>query len=307
MADIVNVGGGENWDASFSGGGPAESASQMVKAITQDAPASAVANGVVLGLDLLGALKSPFETLAASVVGWLLEHVSFLDSFLDLTTGDPGAINDAVNALNKAAVDLDELAKEHAGSLSEVPTYVAGGSGSFNAFADRVLPRAEDIETRAIACVGLANAMAIDGAVVAALRGVIRDSLAQLVIKIIQWGSAAIAAAPYTGGASMGTLLADVSIESAHTARELCTELADVGVDLAEMAGKVGTLVDRLDNLAVKNVISAGGMGIDSAAASPELTADQAIADRRAADQPAPKPPATPGPPWMVRGTLDDR
>src|ERR1044072_49887 len=104
----------------------------------------------------------------------------------------------------------------------------------------------------------------------------------------------------------MGTRLADVSIESAHTARELCTELADVGVDLAEMAGKVGTLVDRLDNLAVKNVISAGGMGIDSAAASPELTADQAIADRRAADQPAPKPPATPGPPWQVRGTLDD-
>jgi hypothetical protein len=306
MSDIVNVGGGENWDASFAGGGPAESASQLVKAIMQDAPASAVANGVVLGLDLLGALESPLETLATSVIGWLLEHISYLDSFLDLTTGDPGAIDDAVKALNKAAVDLDELAKDHVGSMSEVPTYAEGGSGSFNAFVDRVLPRAEDIETRAIACVGLANAMAIDGAVVAALRGIIRDSLALLVIKTIKWGSAAIAAAPYTGGASMGALLTDVSIESARTARELCTKLADVGIELAETAGKVGKLVDRLDNLAVKNIISAGGMGAASAAARPELTADQAIADRRAADHPASKPAATPGPPWKVQGTLED-
>ena len=136
---------------------------------------------------------------------------------------------------------------------------------------------------------------------VAALRGIIRDSLALLVIKIIKWGSAAIAAAPYTGGASMGALLTDVSIESAQTARELCTKLADVGIDLADMAGKVGTLVEHLNTLAV------GGMGAASAAARPELTADQAIADRRAANQPAPKPSSTaPGQPWKVQGTLDD-
>lgn len=298
MVDLVNVGGGENWDASFTGGGPAESTSQIVKAIQSDDAFSAVANGVVLGLDLLDVLESPIKTLATSVIGWLLEHISFLDSFLDYTTGDPGAIESAVNALNTAATELDKLAAAHIEALTQVPTYVEGGSESATAFVERVMPRAEDIKAQSIACVGLASGMTVDGVLVSTCRGVIRDELANLVLKAITRATAAAAAAPYTGGGSVVAAVYDTVVEGAQTAAELGTVLAKVGVKMSAMSGKLGELVDALDKSVARNVLTSSAKGADMSEARPDLTETDRATSRRG--------PATPNRPWRVAGTLDD-
>ena len=306
MVELVNVGNGENWDASFTGGGPAESASQLVKAIQSDDAFSAVANGFVLGLDLLGALESPIETLATSVIGWLLEHISFLDRFLDYTTGDPIAIENAVNALNTAATELDKLAAAHINALSQVPTYVDGGSGSFNAFFERVMPRAEDIKTQSLACAGLSSGMAIDGILVSTCRGIIRDSLANLVLKAITRGTAALAAAPYTGGGSVVAAIYDTALEAAQTAAELGEVLSKVGVKLSAMSGKLELLVDALDTPLARNFLTSSAKGADMSEARPELTeADRAKARHEPTEQPG-QAHHTPNGPWRAQGTLDD-
>jgi hypothetical protein len=302
VVDLVNVGGGENWDASFAGGGPAESASQLVKAIEGHDAFSMAANGVALGFDLLGVIESPIRTLATSVIGWLLEHISFLDSFLDYTTGDPIAIEAAVKALNAAATDLDELAAEHINALSQVPTYAEGGSGSFNAFFERVMPRAEDIKAQSLACAGLSSGMTVDGIMVSTCRGVIRDALANVVLRAIVKGTAALAAAPYTGGGSMATAIYDIALDAARTAKELGDVLSRVGVDLADMSGKLERLVDVLGTSVAKNYLTSSAKGADMSEARPELTAaDEAKARRQQAEE-----SATPAFPWRVQGTLDD-
>ena len=257
-----------------------------------------MANGVVLGLDLLDVLESPIKTLATSVIGWLLEHISFLDSFLDYTTGDPGAIESAVNALNTAATELDKLAAAHIEALTQVPTYVEGGSESATAFVERVMPRAEDIKAQSIACVGLASGMTVDGVLVSTCRGVIRDELANLVLKAITRATAAAAAAPYTGGGSVVAAVYDTVVEGAQTAAELGTVLAKVGVKMSAMSGKLGELVDALDKSVARNVLTSSAKGADMSEARPDLTETDRATSRRE--------PATPNRPWRVAGTLDD-
>src|SRR5262249_15847468 len=150
-------GDGDNWDVSFAGGGPLDSVSQVVKSIQSEDGFSIAVNVTVAVGDLLGVLESPLEAVAGSVIGWLIEHVKFLHAFLDITAGAPVAVEAAVGTLQRAAKELDKLAGEHIDALSQVPTYSEGGSGSFNAFLDAVMPRAEDIKARSVACTGQAN------------------------------------------------------------------------------------------------------------------------------------------------------
>jgi len=300
--DMVNVGGGENWDSSFTGGGPVESVSQVVTSIMNQDGISIGANGVVLGMDLLGALESPFRTIAGSVVGWLIEHVEFLDDFLDVTAGDPAAVEAAVDALNDAAGKLDRLAADHVNALSEVPTYVEGGSGSFNAFFGTVMPRAEDIKARSVACVGQAGCVNLAGSAVAAIRGTIRDALAELVLVMFERGAQALATAPYTGGASIGLAIQDVVLRAVHTASDLSKELGRLAQKLLKVSRDLNSLQTVLES-AAKNTISSFAKGADTSAKAPEFTEyDRAAASRPPQEQPAPQP----GFPWRVQGTLDD-
>jgi hypothetical protein len=296
---MVNVGGGENWDTSYAGGGPVESVSQVVKSIMNQDGISIGANSVVLGMDLLGALESPFRTIAGSVVGWLIEHVKFMDDFLDVTAGDPAAVEAAVGALNDAAGKLDRLAADHVNALSEVPTYVEGGSGSFNAFFGTVMPRAEDIKARSLACVGQAGCVTLAGSMVSATRSTIRDALTELVLVMFERGAQALAMASYTGGASIGLAIQDVVLRAVHTASELSEELGKLAKKLLDVSWKLNSLQTVLEG-AAKNTLNSFAKGADTMAKAPEFTEyDKAAASRR---QPEPQP----GFPWRVQGTLDD-
>jgi hypothetical protein len=298
--NLVNVG-GDDWDASYAGGGPADSVAQIVRSIEQDDAFSLVANGVTLGLDMLGVLESPIKALAGSVVSWLMEHIGFLDWFLDVTAGDPQVVEDAVETWRQAARDLDQLAADHADSLSDVPTYVAGGSGSFNAFFETVLPRAEDIKARGLACAGQASALTVDAAIVSTLRGTIRDLIAEFVLWLIKTMAKYFALAPYTGGASLAWAAYESYLEASKVAHELIERLAQVSRRLAVVSRELDGIRQALEILA-KNVLTSGAKGAYLSTQDPELSkADQAVARR---DPPPAPPPSTPR--WRVQGTLDD-
>lgn len=299
MTSMVNVGGGDNWDVSFAGGGPLDSVSQVVKSIQSEDGFSTAVNSAVAVADLLGALESPLNTVAGSVIGWLIEHVKFLDGFLDLTAGDPVAVEAAVGTLQNAAKELDKLAGEHIDSLSQVPTYAEGDSGSFNAFFGTVMPRAEDIKARGVACVGQSSCMMLAAAAVSATRGVIRDALTELVLWLFERGAAALAAAPYTGGASLGWAVYDGVLRAVRTATELSDELTRLAQKLLNVSRHLGKLQHAAATVG-KNVVPAMAKSTDMSMEAPEYhRADEAKARRE------PPPSTTPNFPWRVQGTLD--
>jgi hypothetical protein len=301
--NLVGIGGGDNWDSSFAGGGPADSVAQVVRSIENDDMLSTAANGVVAGMDLLGVLESPMRSLAGSAVGWLLEHIGYLNWFLDHTAGDPDAIGDAVKTLQKAAADLDGIAADHFNSVSEVPTYQEGGSGSFNAFFDNLKPRAEEIKARSLACRGQAGGLTVAGMVVSTTRGIIRDALTELVLFVIERASLAFAAAAYTGGSALIWAVQDVVRTAVLVTSRLSKELTKLTQRLMKVSRDMGALKQALEIFA-KNALPSVTRAADQAAQSPELT--KADAAKASHERPESKPPATPTFPWRVQGTLDD-
>jgi hypothetical protein len=302
ISDMVNVGGGDNWDVSFAGGGPVDSVSQVVKSIQSGDGVSMAVNGVVTGADLLETLESPLKAVAGSAIGWLIEHVKFLDGFLDITAGDPVAVEAAVGKLQNAAKELDELAGEHIDALSQVPTYVEGGSESFNAFFGTVMPRAEDVKARSVACVGQSSCMMLAAAAVAATRGVIRDALTEFVLYLFERGAAALASAPYTGGGSIVLAVEDVVLRAVHTASDLSKELQQLAQKLLKVTDDLSKLQKALV-IVGKNALPAMARAADMSAEAPGYhRADEAKARR---EPPEPPPSTTPSFPWRVQGTLD--
>jgi hypothetical protein len=303
MSDIVNVGGGENWDSSYAGGGPVDSVAQVVRAIEHDDKFSLATSTAVAGLDLLGVLESPMRSIAGSVVGWLLEHIRYLDGFLDYTAGNPDAIGDAVQALQKASAELDTLAAEHYDSLSQVPVYQEGGSTSYRAFYDNLMPRADEIKAHSLACRGQASSVAVAGMVVSFTRGIIRDALTELVLFVIERGMDAIAMAPYTGGNSVIWATYEVGRRAVLTARDLSAELTKLIQKLVKVSRDMTALKAALEIYA-KNALPSVARAADQSAENPELTdANEAKARH---ERPEPPPSTKPTIPWRVQGTLDD-
>lgn len=300
MTSMVNVGGGDNWDVSFAGGGPLDSVSQVVKSIQSEDGISIGANAAVVALDLLGTLESPFKTIAGSAVGWLIEHVKFLDGFLDVTAGDPVAVEAAVGTLQNAAKELDALAGSHIDALSQVPTYAEGGSGSFNAFFGTVMPRAEDIKARSVACEGQASCMLLAAAAVSATRGVIRDMIVEFILYLFEKGAEALALAPYTSGGSIVLAIENVVLRAVHTASDLADELGRLAQKLVKVSRDLSRLQEAVEIVA-KNVVPATAKAADMSMEVPEHhQADEAKARRE------PPPSTTPTFPWRVQGTLDE-
>jgi hypothetical protein len=300
---VVNVSGGENWDSSYAGAGPVDSVAQVVRAIENDDMFSMATSTAVAGLDLLGVLESPMKSIAGSVVGWLLEHIGYLDGFLDYTAGDPDAIGDAVKALQKASAELDAFAAEHYDSLSQVAHYQQGGSTSYQAFHDTLMPRADEIKAHSLACRGQASSVAVAGMVVSFTRGMIRDALTELVLFAIEEGMKAVAAAPYTGGYSIIWATYDVGYRAVLTAQDLSAELTKLTQKLVKVSRDMTALKQALEIYA-KNALPSVARAADQSAEHPDLTkADEAKARH---EQPEPTPATRPTIPWRVQGTLDD-
>ncbi len=87
---FTGVGGEQDWDQSYAGAGVADGAAQIVKSIQDGDWLSAGASVATASIDVLGFIDNPVKAVGTTVVGWLIEHISFLDWYLDHTVGDQG-------------------------------------------------------------------------------------------------------------------------------------------------------------------------------------------------------------------------
>lgn len=220
-----------------SGAGVVDSIAETVTAITDfDSPADVfdVGLGVAsVGIDALTFLENPIDTLATSAIAWLIDNLAFLRWPLDLTVGNPAIIDQAIQALNQAAADLDGLATEQADALgTQVPTYRQGGSASAVTFEDVMNLRVAQLRGASLACAGAAESYASAGVWVATARAVARDLIADFVWDLLQDTATRLAAGPMTFGASV----AEFAAQTVQRAATLINKIADM----------FGTLLDRL-------------------------------------------------------------
>lgn len=330
---VVGVGGGENWDQSYAGAGVADGAAQIIKSIQDGDWASASVNALTASIDVLGFIDNPVKAIGTSVIGWLLEHISFLDWYLDHTVGDPQAVQSAAESFYRAAQELDKVAAEQIRSFSTgVNTYRQGGSKSAQEFESRVGPRGDELRTLSLQCLGLGHAMNDAGMIVATCRGLMRDLLTEFTWWVIKKATIALAAAPYTAGGSLAALLTDTVTFAARTATKLADKLTEMThalgglfkmlrqlAGLLDPSAKVNTLVAMTKNFAPSaakawddrvSLSAADDAEEQVAAQEAERAASQRKTEQTGQPQFAPNPPPTRHGPglgarWTTSGTLD--
>lgn len=314
---FTNIAGGENLDQTFTGTGPLDSLAQTVKSIAEHDWLSAFSNAAVGTLDTLDAIQNPTKAIAASVIGWLLEHISFLDNFLDWTAGDANAVADASDKFHNAAAGLDEVAANQITAFgTRIDTYRRGASQSAQAFETRVAPRGDQLKALSLQCLGLGKAMNTAGVMVSTLRGVIRDLLTEFTMWVFKKAQVALALAPYTAGGSLATLATETCISGARLAKDFVTKLGSLSKAMLELITKVAELFAPI---LTKNVAPSLMKGFDdvidddNARLSQSEAAEQKVAIHEAPDCAPGSKPAPPSPPsqapglgvkWTASGTL---
>ena len=321
-----------------SGAGPVESITGILDSMAGGAPIAAGGQMAGLGLQALGFMDNPLQTLATSVIGWLLEHLGPLNWVLDVTTGDPAAVDDAAQRFVAAANQLDALARGHAGSLSrDLPTYFSAATGtddvskSARAFHGAMTARFEDLRTASATCSGIASLITLSGEVVALTRGVIRDMLAEFAWKRLERAGAMMAAAPLTFGGAAAWFLADSMLAQASAMGEMYRTLLAMLARLKEIAAKIKqvsavlakVLKSPLRQSVISNALAETGKAMDKivyqdrpdSAASAEMPDLPPTPEEKAKQQPPAFPQDPPakkvyGPSsharWTTSGTLDE-
>ncbi|GAA1032314.1 MULTISPECIES: RHS repeat-associated core domain-containing protein [Amycolatopsis] len=201
---------------------------------------AAVAIGAVgTALDVLTAVMDPFGAIFAAGVGWLMEHVGPLKEALDALTGKADEIHSQAETWTNVAKELESVSAE----LTElVKKDLQDWQGEA---ADTYRKKAEDtsalIGSAQKGSEGAASGVKTAGEIVAAVRSLVRDTIADLVGHLISWALQVL----FTLGIGMAWVVPQVVSAVAKTASKITqvtTKLVKALKALIPLLKKAGTL-----------------------------------------------------------------
>lgn len=217
----------------YSGVGIAESLADVHHGVTSG---SWVEGGLALagtGLETLGLAIDPLGTLAAYGVGWLMEHVQPLSDALDWLAGDPDAIASFAATWRNVGQAVSGAGEDFAAQVaSGTATWTGQAGDGYRAFAQGQI---EQISTAGRAAETVAAIVEGAGVLVAVVREIVRDLVAEcvatLIVRIPQWLA--------EEGATLG-------LATPHVVASAVTLISKWVARIGEMITK---LIRSLDNL----------------------------------------------------------
>jgi uncharacterized protein YukE len=236
-------------DNKFAGSGIFESFSELVGAVKQDGQKDAAqiaVAGVTVGLDVLGMVLDPLGTVFAAGVGWLIEHIGFLREPLDLLMGDPDAVKANAALLQLEAKKFEDYAKQHDDALAAVKSWQGEAADSFRKSMHDL---SEEIRSYGEVVSGASDTTVSMGVGVAAVRAVVRDIIAMLIGGLVAGALVALAAAPFTFGASIAGFIATMIGLAAATAAKIAKVISKVVGLVARNSKRMGDLVKYMADL----------------------------------------------------------
>jgi RHS repeat-associated protein len=218
-----------------------EDATSLKSAIESGDWASVAMGAVGTALDALTAVMDPFGAIFAAGVGWLIEHVGPLKEALNALTGNADEIAAQSQTWTNVANELEGVSTE---LVDLVKRDLGGWTGPA---ADAYRQRADDTSTLMASaqkgCEGAASGVKTAGEVVAAVRTLVRDIIAELVGHLISWALQVV----FTLGIGMVWVVPQVVAAVAKTASKitsLTTKLVKALKALIPLLKKAGTLFE---------------------------------------------------------------
>jgi hypothetical protein len=190
------------------------------------------------GLDTLGAIADPFDTLMSSSVGWLIEHVWFLREPLDALAGDPLQITAQAQTWSNIAGELRAVAADHI--AAQVPGWAGPAGEAYRGAVSRYTGAVIDVAGQADQ---LAQLVLGSGAAVGTVRALVRDLIADFLSWVARMALGALAAATVTLAASTAAAVTAVALEAYRLARTIAEHISRLLDALSHAAATAGTLV----------------------------------------------------------------
>jgi hypothetical protein len=189
----------DNWE----GAGVASSWADLDAAVSADNvdPAQVAFTATAAGLDTLGAIVNPLDSLLSAGVGWLIEHVWFLHEPLDALAGDPTQITAQAQTWHKVGGELAAVAQDHRGAAAALSAWEGIAGDGYRGTVDRF---GGALEGAARNATQLADLILTTGAQVGTVRALIRDWIAGWVSEAIQTVVFYGVAALITAGGALG-------------------------------------------------------------------------------------------------------
>ncbi|WP_020423108.1 RHS repeat-associated core domain-containing protein [Amycolatopsis sp. ATCC 39116] len=231
-----------------------EGAQDLKKAIESGDWASGALGAAAAGLDALGFVLDPFGSILAAGVGWLIEHVGPLKDALDALAGNPDAVKAHSETWKNIAAELGEIGTDLANA---VDTDLTGWTGPS---ADTYRQQAKDVGDLLAAAKeageGTASGIETAGTVVAAVRTLVRDIIAEVVGHMISWAL---------------QVIATLGIALAWVVPQVISEVAKTAAKIADLTGKLTHALKALSELLKK----AGGIFTDTAGKLKKIKTDK--------------------------------
>jgi hypothetical protein len=197
----------ENEDAqpldNFEGGGFVSSWADLDAALSAEHvdPLQVAYTAAGAGLDTLGAIENPLDSLLSAGAGWLIEHVWFLHEPLDALAGDPTQITAQAQTWHEVGGELGAVAQDHRAAATAISAWEGmagdGYRGAVNRFGGALGQAGRDATQ-------LADLILTTGAQVGTVRALVRDEIAGWVSEAIQTLIYAGVAALVTAGGALG-------------------------------------------------------------------------------------------------------
>ncbi|OXM65922.1 hypothetical protein [Amycolatopsis vastitatis] len=206
---------------------------------------------VELGINLVSAVldtvafaMDPLSKLIAAGLGWLIEHVSFLKWPLDQVAGNPSEATKVANELHKIGESLRNTGTQLDDTLKSTITRWEGKG--HDSFVKSIDDRKGWIDANAKASDVAGYMVETTGALIGAVRALLRDIITTILGDIISTMLIALAMAAFTFGASIAVgvskIVVQVSVQVAAMAAKLAKVVAYAGRTLARLT-KLSKLV----------------------------------------------------------------
>jgi hypothetical protein len=247
----------------YTGLGLIEDAAQISSGIQNNSWVDGTLGTVGASLDVLGMVIDPLGSLVAWGVSWLMEHVKPLKEALDWLAGNPDEISAHAATWQNVSKFTMEARQQYSDAIKSQTAYWHGDSG--DAYREHAGVHVSVMEGLSTAAHGISYAVQGAGLLVALVRGIVRDLIAQfigtLAARLPQW----LAEAGLTLGAATPVVIGQVASLVAkwvnkiqHFIRALLNSLRRLRPLLHQLGEILTGLMDLLKKLARSNPLKRG-------------------------------------------------